>query len=538
MKIIRLKIDKDVKRYLKLEGRKFGIDDPGFVEDIFALIRLRGNGLPSKERIAKMAKAAAKRRKGIVTEIGVTLLITKRKMMFAQVMGLPYFHALVALNDPLQAVVRFITKMRVLYNKGRESQCSSCSLMPKCDFGRQYGESVRDITKVIDPDFDKKAHNDCPHKPEISGINMLYSSIVNMQQMVSSSQGVEKNLQPAGGASLEELEEQAEEIMGFAPREDNQSTDLDPDSEGTEFHIPGEGTGGGSGVYDGLHNGDALCKVSENLIDQVTKEQLAMFELGRKFSTEITAQKKGKFKPVEVTEAEKRQEKIESIGDVAKILPSQHALPEAVFDARLEKRSLIKQKFVKPEHKKKLLYLLIDNSASMTGFLGGGSSLGGRTNNSSLYTKGALATLFSLAIIRRVRDDKGKCFVRSFTGAVSPLLSAVKEDEFEPMLDWVSQLSYKSGSTNIPGVIRTAVADITEVKADLAESEILLISDNEDSFTDTDLKALLGKTELNVLDVSGGSVMNTASVCLKKIANKYFKANEKSVNLAQIVSLL
>jgi hypothetical protein len=50
----------EVSELLAQKARRFGIDDPGFAEDMFALLRLKGSGIPDKARADLMVKFAAK----------------------------------------------------------------------------------------------------------------------------------------------------------------------------------------------------------------------------------------------------------------------------------------------------------------------------------------------------------------------------------------------------------------------------------------------------------------------------------------------
>ncbi len=539
MRTVRLKIDAQVKKLLRHYSREYKVEDAGWTEDLYALIRMKGAGLPSKDRIMRMAKNAAKRRKG-VSEVSVNMLITKRKMMFAGTVGTPYFQSLIQLPDPTEAASRFMANMRKLFCKTRQAQCLSCSLLKSCDFGKQYSAYFTDVTKVIDPDFANKAHKDCPHLPEIEGFNQMVEATKTMVASVAAAlnQGQAALMQSVGGASPAELAEQAEDVGEPDLIEDNaQDPDslADSDEDKADFYVGGipPRRQKSSGKFNGSLDGDQLCRVSEKFIDQVSVTQLQIFELGKKFSQELTAQKAGKFKPVPQIEHDKAARPIEKESDLAQVTPSQHGLPTEVFDARLEKKTLTKTEYRKPEDKKKLIYLLIDASGSMLGQLGGS----GQVKN-GLFQRSTLATLFSVAVTKRVGLDKGIVYARFFTDSPGTLKSARQPDEFEALVNYLSISSSRSGGTSLITAIRRAASDIAAARDELHSAEILLITDAEDEINADEIKKALGETELNVLDVAGGSINSYAAKELKAMANKYYKANEAEPDITKIVSLV
>ena len=530
MKIIRFKINAEVQTLLRATARKYKIEDKGYVEDLYALFRLKGAGLPSKERIVKMAKSAAKRKAGS-SETALNMLISKRKMALAQLVGLPYFHGLATLPNPVSSVDRLLARLKELYSKTRQAQCISCSLLKQCDFGQQYERNVTDITKVVDPDFDQKVHKDCPVRPEIGAINQSYAAAKTLVALAKAAAEPEANVvDDRGGADLEDISVQLEELSNMPPPPEDDGTAPD---QSTDYHLPVDHKTPPERTnrFDGKLSGEALVKVSEKLIKDVSQLQISLFDLGKKFSQALTAAKAGKFSPVSHVEANKDESQIKKVSDLPEIIPSQHGLPAEVFDSRLEKKQLTKAQYQKREEKQKLLYLLIDISASMTAPLGAGCMHG-------MLTRGALSSLFTLACARRVRADKGVLFSRFFTGNVTDLVTAKTDDEYEHMLRVLSLPDYTSGSTDIGQVIKVAAMDIAQAKEPLASSEILLVTDCEDYIDTSMIRTHLGKTELNILDVSGGSSRTAASMALKSVANSYYKANEKEPDISKMVTLL
>lgn len=534
MRIVRMKLSKKVKEYLKIISTEFHLPDVGFAEDVYALLRLKGDGLPTSERIKKMAKDTAVRLK--TKEIFITLLISKRKIILKKLSAIPYFVALATIYPPLDATRRLMLRFRELYFKLRQSQCTTCHLMSQCDFGKQYGEVMTDITKVLDPDFSKKVHQDCPLMPEIDFTQQLAAAATMLKNMSQPAEKPEQKIADKLSAEpvLNEMEKEEAKFEQLGESAEDNNTE-DTNSDDPEDHYqPGLNIGGGqgkkSGFYDGSHDGSHICKITESFIDKVTQSQLSLFELGRKLGIGLASKKKGKFAPVTIVEKEKKQQTIEQVSEVNKVVPTQHALPEKVFEQKLLRKQLVKTQNMQPSSKQQLLYLLHDNSASM------GEQLGG--NRNSLITKGALSNVLCLAVCRRVRDDGGIVFLRFFSGGFSNLYMAKKKEDYLDLLLIIASCSYVAGGTDIRAAVEKAQEDITTQGGDIASAEILLCTDCEDSFSASDVKQKLGKVPLNILDVSGGGKKGQMSDALKTIATQYYKANEQAVDVNKLVELV
>lgn len=516
--------------------------DIGQIEDIYALLRLKGSGLPDQARIAKMAKATAKRKGklAILGEAGINLLISKRKMSLESLSKLPLFVGLMQHKDPVESVRRILTDMKTLYQKTRQSQCVGCSLRAQCDFGKQYGDAFRDVSKVVDANFDKKVHVNCPVLPEIDGFNQMVAATKQFAALMQAQNSpLAQAMNSVGGANnMEEVAEQAEDIEeNHDADEDDEQEEVhgldEEDDEGADYTPPvQQQTPGGSGKFDGKLDGNSLINSSEKLIRDLTQKQLALFQLGQRFSKELTAAKKSKFKPTTDLTPTSKDERIESVSEEKKVLPVQHGLPKEVFEAGIEQKRLLKSKNTKPQEKKKLLYLLIDISASMMGWLG--------DCHNGLFTRNALSAVFSIAVAQRVRDDGGVLYSRFFTGNVSDLTASYTLQDYVHHLKLLGLPSCRQGSTNITAVVTQAIEDVVSSKESLASAEILLITDCEDSFNEKSLQDLLkaNKIELNTLDVAGGTINSGSAQSLRKISSRYFKANENEPDITKIVSLV
>jgi uncharacterized protein with von Willebrand factor type A (vWA) domain len=248
----------------------------------------------------------------------------------------------------------------------------------------------------------------------------------------------------------------------------------------------------------------------------------------------IMEEKKGEFRPTEVMSQDRKAERIEHLSDVPKLLPVEHGKPDEVFEKGLQERSLQKQQDMKSLKKKRLRYLLIDNSGSMRTAL--------QSNRYAMLTRGALATVFAMSLTKRAREEEGMVFFRFFAGSPSMLYSARQKDEFDTVMKGIAHMDWSGGGTDILSVVSAAVNDITEAKDEIAKSEIILISDCEDSFNANSIKKVLGKLPMNVLDISGNAgarrLQYEGSKALKQAGVKYHLVNPGAVDIKAIVELI
>lgn len=539
MRIIRLKLADDVKRLLKQIAYEGAIDDPGFVEDIFALMRLKGSGLPDKDRIKVMADAIGAKMNR--PPIGINLLMTKRKMILEKLIQLPYFMALFAQDDLIASTRRLVMTFRTFYKKVREAQCVTCHLKTTCAFGMQYGQAAQMITKVLDVNYDRKVHVDCPVRPEISAANQFWAS-VNQLAAVTKAGPVQSVVDRVDGitSKVEDVLNANGTVPDVRMDEDTLSDvdNCDPDHGDLDDYVPaaallGDGPGSpGMGIgFRTSFTGNHVCKVTEDFVEQVTREQLAIFELGMRFDVALSSAEALNFKPVEHMADDQEPTNIKSLSDLARLAASQHALPDEVFDAKLEKKELVVANYKEPDEKKKkkLLYLLIDSSGSMALQLGNGSF--------GLFTRASLASVMALSLARKARDEGGIIYCRFFEGSAGSRHKAETKAEFASLMQFIGKNDYDGSSTNVQSALNAACRDIRAAKSKttLAMSDILLITDCEDQLSSDAVKqAMLGLDgELNVIDVAGSTTGK--SLALVEAANNYYKVNETVPDVSKLV---
>lgn len=522
--------------------------DTGFIFDLFALFAYRGAGIPTEKRLEKIIDRYHKQVK--IAKVSAQIIAKKRRSELRTISANVLFKGLSCRPDKIAALRQYLTHMADYQRKMRQAQCLSCNLRGDCEFGTQYSGQVSDITKVLDEDYVKKVHDDCPVRPEIDFANRLAATALNMAKMfdtenAANAMGATKNQTGAkqGLKAAQELSEDAKEAADDAEVDSDDSepmalSDDSADNCGGNEVMPHWAhklnQGGKFDQFDANFTGN-MFNVAQTFISQLSSANLVLYELGRKFSLALTAQKKGKFKPVPNVSKTTKTRNMETASDIAKIESSQHGLPSEVFDAREDRKELTKIQHTEPDEKKQLLYILIDVSGSMQGQLPDKSGRG-------LISRSALCATFSIALTERVEDDKGIVFLRFFAGAPGARASATKKEEFDDMRKRIALASFNGGGTDILAALQIAVDDISRAnkQEELASAEILCITDCEDYFDEAAISAVIKDVEFNVLDVSGHDFdPKSTSGALQRLATKYLKVNNVgNMDINKIVELV
>lgn len=521
---------------------QFSIDDPGFAQDLFCLIRMKGSGLPTDDRIDRMAAVAAE--KSGSPELLVKLNMRKRKHVLTELTRLHYFKALCleCASTPESAVRRLLDTFRELTRKTQHAQCVSCQYLKSCAFGQQYSAIVTDITKVVDTDYTKKVHADCPEKPAIDNVNAFALAIDKMQQLSMQTPQGQSALAATGLASdfeksVKALDAQTDGTDMDDPVQDGNADDLDPEEMANEFSVGGSGAGKNpQNLFQGTSTGAAFARTSEQLIKQLSATQMALFDLGRQLATSLARSTKGKFKPSPSVDERQKNQSMQSVNDVGQAVASEHAGSEEAFDAKVGKKTLQVRKYEQQNDKKFLLYILIDVSSSMSCQL--------RSSNYAMLTRGNLASTLAASLLHRAKIEGGMSILRFFSDNPGPKLKAENAAEFDVMIKTVCRQDYNGGGTSIMNALRRAFTDIGSAKDEIAKSEILLITDGDDYFSEEDKAFVLSnrkqfKVPMNTLDInSSRKALTGGAASLKEISSKYLKANADSLTIDNLVELV
>jgi hypothetical protein len=536
MRIIALRLKKETTLLLRDVARNHAKRDTGFIEDLYSLIRLKGAGIPTKGRIQKLCAHAAKTAK--VPPMVLSFMANKRALLFQSIIKIPYFVSMYKVKNPFNAVERFLTHFTKLHNKIRQAQCVTCPLMSQCDFGKQYGNTFIDITYVVDPDYTQKVHPDCPELPQIQTINQVAVATKQLEDMIAQTRTGQSQL-----ANMpDELEAVKKETVKLEEESEPEADDdllnnldeEDFDLEEPKMPRQASKTFGGEDMSV-ASVGDFFGHIThptEKLIDELTVQNLNIFELGKKFSLALGQGKKNKFKPTSQLDKKQREKQMESVSDISRIIPAQHGLPTEMFDAKADKKQLNVKQHLKEEKNRQLLYLLIDNSISMDGQFPGAANM--------MFSRGTMASVFGIALCRHVLSEGGIVYLRFFATAITSLHEAESMEDFKTLENILAKASYTGSGTKILRALSAAAKDIEEGKKKglkIAKSEILLITDGEDHTLTTDaIKATMKDIEFNVLDVAGKT--ESTSPAIKNSANKYYKADETELDINKIISVV
>jgi Mg-chelatase subunit ChlD len=540
MRVIRLKLKPDVKQYIDLFASRARIGDKPFVHDVYALIRLKGAGIPDRARTDALIEHYAKLKK--VSSFITKAAINKRVQVLKSIATTAMFQRCVSGKSSLtetEVLESILTTFRKLHAKIQQSQCLTCHLLSNCEFGKAYGDKVKDILVVQDPDYTKKVNPSCPHLPEMEFQNQIGQSaqLINNLGTPDGSSSMQAAINndyscPINQDMLEQMLEAEEEALRSRLEPDSNVEDLDEDPSSSMMPASGQ-AGKLIKHYDTRHlNGVHLDAAA---IDQLTVANLVIYNLSKVLETMLDKSKKGVFKnDTSLTKHQKFKE-ISSITDARKVIAKEHANDIDVFDAKLAKKQLIKKQQLRPDEKRQLLYLLVDTSGSMGGQAGLGGAFG-------FVSRAALAASFSIALSRRVCADGGMLFMRAFSGDTSELRSCRNAEQHKEFEEWIASSDFGGGGTNIPLALKRAYDDITTSSGEISKAEILIVTDAEDSIPQsmiTDCDTWFEKVPLNVLDVVGtGRTTGMASSQMKKFADNYFKIDPTKNSFEGMIDLV
>jgi uncharacterized protein with von Willebrand factor type A (vWA) domain len=554
MRVIRLKLKSDVRAFLEGFCQRYKISDRNFVEDVFSIVRLKGNGLPDVARAERLANffSQAKKTSLVITKAHVNKRIQVLRQMIKTGVFQNFVSGKSSLND-MEFTESLLSGFVKLHSKLRQSQCMTCMFMNDCAFGKQYGAKVRDITVVQDPDYTKKVHPSCPQAPQIDLVNQLGSATgfanglaededkqASMMAATESAQGglpLEDGSQvPIDKQEMQQMLEAEEAAIKAQIQADSDLESLDDESEDFMSSVGTNSAGKTIKHYDARHRGGQSVVLDEAMINRLKVSQLMIYELSMKLESLLAKHKQGTFRNTDKLTKERKQDTIKSVSDVSKLVPNQHAQDEDVFNVKLVKKQLIKKQQTEPQSKRQLLYLLIDVSGSMR-------ISAGLSNAMGFITRASLAASFSIALSRRVLDDGGILFARAFAGSVGPLYECKEKEKHAQFERAMADCNFNGGGTDIFSALHWAHTDITTNKGDIAKAEILIITDACDRFQEGHIKKLremFKDVTLNTLDVTAGDStrLDGAAKQLDELSDSYMKIDPTKNNLADMVQLV
>lgn len=519
--------------------------------DIFALCELKAPKLPSKERLAQIVSAYATATKQ--PELLIRSLLFKRASVLRGLCAHPSFpyHC----NKKTKTVAMFediVGLFRTTYARQRQAQCVTCQYFSACQFGQQYARAVTDIRVVIDPDFRKKVHDDCPHRPELEAIDAMQSAVNGQQSILSNPAQLTTGLADVAGAGAPAI---AEGLSDAAADGENAVNEFEPDTDDVEPLSPDDnvtedweitgpdsvGKTNASGHHVGAFSTQfalgSNVRFDPAILKQLSNPSFVLFEIGRVLAAELRAKHKGKFKPVQSPEKRSKTRMITSVSEATRALPTEHAKDDETFMMDAVKNKLVTRRYERTDELKHALVVVLDVSPSMTSVVGVGG------NFWSVISRAVLAQSFSIALFDFMQEEGAISAIVYFDSGASAPVKATHAVEYDHIKRSISTCRFNGGGTNILGGLNAAVDFIEKQSGVLRDAEILLITDCGDSLAPkrvAQFTARLGKTVLNTLDVASNSDQFEleAGKVLREISDAYYKADGASATLSGLISLV
>ena len=247
-----------------------------------------------------------------------------------------------------------------------------------------------------------------------------------------------------------------------------------------------------------------IVNLVDKISEQLSEKDLNIFYIAR--DKELTERyKRDKIlKSVPCPDNEMSIKSLDKYQDLLKILPSQYALDDKIFDRKLINKELLVRDYQSRSLKKQALYLLVDVSGSMQD---------GRKN---AYASGA-----ALSLVRQAVSEGSTYFLRFFDESPHDLHKITNKKEAEKMCDDLVREPYSGGGTKIDNAIDKAIEDIKNDPVVFEKAEIMVITDGED-FVSSDKKRL-GKIKLH------STVIDGENENLEKISDSYTKLDSKDI---------
>ena len=224
-----------------------------------------------------------------------------------------------------------------------------------------------------------------------------------------------------------------------------------------------------------------------------------------------------------------------NIIDLKRTLPRELAVDDEIFNAKLFTKTLLVQKFyesdsdnfkpistMKNEHGREahrfdqFFYILLDTSRSMDARMRG------------FYAK-CLVSEF----LRRKLGSNAKLFFRTFDTNVGELYKVEKKEDYPYLIEKVLLSKTGGVSTNLQKAVYQAISDINYTK-DMANSEILVVTDGVSKIDVQEMLEKLGKIKLHVLKIGGDLPEPDFYEMKADLAKERFDFDPSSINVKEI----
>ena len=288
------------------------------------------------------------------------------------------------------------------------------------------------------------------------------------------------------------------------------------------FDLVDEDVAGTPGTSNGTIQDSSIWKDRITyFVNKFTLNKSAIYDLARNLETTLDH---ADFKTKEYENSPNPQNMenidIEQGKDLQRATPLELIQDDDILFGKIAKSELQQKAYQNPKGKSQCMYVLCDSSGSMHG----------RRHNM------AVATIISLC--RKSIKDGDKFFVRLFDNHTHPRTDVTTGGLAKKMEYELLTKSFSGGGTNISNAIKTAVDDILKFKkdpdSDIGKSEILLITDAEDNFSDfTEIGKTMKDNSILLHSVVIGN--NKSTKALEDISDTFNNASVDAKGAMSIV---
>ena len=247
-----------------------------------------------------------------------------------------------------------------------------------------------------------------------------------------------------------------------------------------------------------------IVELVDKIANRLSDKDLNIFYVAREKELTERYKRDKILKSVPCPDNEMSIKSLDKYQDLLKIIPSQYALDDKIFDRKLINKELLVRDYQSRRLKKQALYLLVDVSGSM------------RDGKKNPYASGV-----ALSFVRQAVSEGSTYFLRFFDENPHDLHRITNKEEAEKMCDTLVKEPYSGGGTRIDNAIDKAIDDIKSDPIAFEKAEIMVITDGEDHINPD--KKRLGKIKLH------STVIDGKNENLEKISDSYTELKSKDI---------
>jgi uncharacterized protein with von Willebrand factor type A (vWA) domain len=238
-----------------------------------------------------------------------------------------------------------------------------------------------------------------------------------------------------------------------------------------------------------------MMEIIKKIANKLSKRELDIFFIARHKEITEHYRRDEVLESVPFPDNEMTVKNIDNPMEILKTIPTQYAYDDDIFMQKLMRKELLVRDYQTRRLKRQSLYLLIDVSGSMSG-------------QKNVYASGV-----ALALVRQAVEEGSTYFLRFFDDSPHNVVKVSNKEEAKKVCDMLVKQPYSGGGTSIQKAIMAAVKDIHNAPENFEKSEILVITDGEDSVN-------IDKSDLKNIKVHS-TIIDGANQGLEIISDTY-----------------